>query len=603
MPAQQTEGHKLFVGDLPADVSKDELQTIFSTYGEVINIHLMSPHPRSGERCAFVFYTTAESAEDSIKVLNGLYRIRVDADHPIKVEWAKEKHTEKGKGEGEPEKIAEADGFKLHVGGLPLDCKEDELKIVFGTYGEVNKVHLMAPHTHSGRVAAFVFYLRSSDADDAVQVLDGIYKIRTDAEHPIQVKWATRKEGKGEGKQAAAADWWGKGSGEGAIVSRHGGAGGGKGGGKSWNGEGKSWNGEQEEAQGNPGKSVEGWKLFVGGLPSDVLKDELESVFSTYGEVNKVHVMTPHSLSGRVAAFIFYDNEQAADDAIKVLDGQYKIREDAETPIQVRWASEKLDKGTWGGKGDRYQGDYGKGSWSGHGTDGWGASQWSSGGHKEGHKGKSRGGKAGKAAWQNSWEDDSWYDAGDIWAADDWHDQSWNSAPSWQDNSAGWYGKGGDTYGKSYDKGGKWGSRSKGDEWHSAKNDTHKGGKGKHGKGDSTSGCRGAKGADKGKDTSASFDRGEVSDTKLFVGNLPDDISEDALQYVFRTYGTVNHIHIMSGKSKTGQACAFIEYTAAQGAETAAFTLNGKYEIRPGYGPLKVKKANSSSTVQQTRHQ
>mmetsp|Transcript_55061 Transcript_55061/g.99157 ORF Transcript_55061/g.99157 Transcript_55061/m.99157 type:complete len:160 (-) Transcript_55061:98-577(-) len=62
---------------------------------------------------------------------------------------------------------------------------------------------------------------------------------------------------------------------------------------------------------------------------------------------------------------------------------------------------------------------------------------------------------------------------------------------------------------------------------------------------------------------------------------------------VFKSYGSVVKTHIMAGKSKSGQSCAFIEYSAANEAETAMLTLHEKYEIKPGAGPILVKRANS----------
>merc|ERR1712216_800331 len=73
--------------------------------------------------------------------------------------------------------------------------------------------------------------------------------------------------------------------------------------------------------------------------------------------------------------------------------------------------------------------------------------------------------------------------------------------------------------------------------------------------------------------------------TKVFVGNLPKDIGQEAIRLVFGTYGTVTNVHIMVGKSKSGQSCAFVEYSSQLGAETAILTLSDKYEIRPGEGP------------------
>jgi len=84
--------------------------------------------------------------------------------------------------------------------------------------------------------------------------------------------------------------------------------------------------------------------------------------------------------------------------------------------------------------------------------------------------------------------------------------------------------------------------------------------------------------------------------TKLFVGNLPADIQEEAINIVFSHYGTVTNIYIMSGKAKSGQACAFVEYSAPIEAETAVLTLHEKYEIRPGDGPILVKYAQPGAT-------
>lgn len=81
--------------------------------------------------------------------------------------------------------------------------------------------------------------------------------------------------------------------------------------------------------------------------------------------------------------------------------------------------------------------------------------------------------------------------------------------------------------------------------------------------------------------------------TKLFVGNLPTDIQQEAIRMVFSHYGQVTNIHVMQGKSKSGQACAFVEYSSPLEAETAILTLHEKYEIRPGEGAIMVKYSNS----------
>merc|ERR1719436_2016287 len=79
---------------------------------------------------------------------------------------------------------------------------------------------------------------------------------------------------------------------------------------------------------------------------------------------------------------------------------------------------------------------------------------------------------------------------------------------------------------------------------------------------------------------------------KLFVGNLPADVNAEMINAVFGTYGTVTNMHIMSGRSKSGQACAFVTYASPLEAETAILTLHEKYEVREGEGHLLVRYAN-----------
>eukprot|EP00403_Amphidinium_massartii_P039932 CAMPEP_0178436426 /NCGR_PEP_ID=MMETSP0689_2-20121128/34433_1 /TAXON_ID=160604 /ORGANISM="Amphidinium massartii, Strain CS-259" /LENGTH=191 /DNA_ID=CAMNT_0020058521 /DNA_START=170 /DNA_END=745 /DNA_ORIENTATION=+ len=82
---------------------------------------------------------------------------------------------------------------------------------------------------------------------------------------------------------------------------------------------------------------------------------------------------------------------------------------------------------------------------------------------------------------------------------------------------------------------------------------------------------------------------------KLFVGNLPSDIAQEALMQVFNTYGMVTNVHIMAGKAKSGQSCAFVEYGDPGQARIACDTLHEKYEIRPGDGPIVVKFASNQN--------
>lgn len=82
--------YKLFVGNLPSDISDEDMRTVFSTYGHVTDVHIMTGRSKSGAACAFVHYDDVVSAEQAIQTLNRAYKIRLDAQDPITVSWAKQ---------------------------------------------------------------------------------------------------------------------------------------------------------------------------------------------------------------------------------------------------------------------------------------------------------------------------------------------------------------------------------------------------------------------------------------------------------------------------------------------------------------------------------
>lgn len=92
-------------------------------------------------------------------------------------------------------------------------------------------------------------------------------------------------------------------------------------------------------------------RLFVGNLPPDIKEDELRLVFDTYGVVADVHVMPGKGDRENKAAFVVYEEPEAARDAVDVLDGIYKLREDVPDTINVRVARPKGEKGKSVGKG------------------------------------------------------------------------------------------------------------------------------------------------------------------------------------------------------------------------------------------------------------
>lgn len=546
-------GHKLFIGDLPVDITAEELMSVFTNYGKVNNVHML-PHREGSNRCALLFYEDQKSGDDAIQLLNGTYKIRQDAERAIRVSWAKSKDAPPAAGQqpGGAQAASDPLGFKMFVGALPVDITEEELRGLFSAFGTINKVHVMPPSKPPNpRVAAFVYFANAQEGEDASAALNDKYRPREVCEGPIVVRWASARPAGGKGGAGGcggagwndwSSDWNGGGMGKGMGNMNwnnggwndwNSGFGGGKGGAYVDNACGKGGNFS------NPQQAVrvsEGYKVFAGGLPADTNEEELRGVFGTYGEVTKIHIMQPNS-QGKVAAFVFYAAQQGAEDAIKVLNNQYKIRMDSLEAIQVRWGTDK--KGGEGGKGSWGQGAGMQALPGCGGGQQWGDQSW--------------GGQKGGYGQQQSWQQPQ----------QNWQQQSWNQQAN-----------------------GNWPSASGKGGWGGGAQDTPQ----QFDQQQQPAWQQQAPPQGGGQMQNGSQE--PIPENKLFVGNLPSDINEESMRYVFGNYGTVTCVHIMTGKSRSGSACAFVEYGSALEASTAMATLNDNYEIKPGCGMIVVKKAN-----------
>jgi RNA recognition motif-containing protein len=502
--------HILLVGRLPLDISEDELMTVFGTYGQVYDVQLLE----SGR--AMVRYVKRDAAEGAMSLLHKEYKIRSD-ESPITVRW-KEDSRPGEDGSSSRKNNDQDDGndrssrYKLFVGGLPNDVEEEELKLVFSTYGSVSKIHIMKPMASSGHRSAFIYFGTVAAAEDAIEVLDKQYKIRGDSTDPIIVRWGLEKD---------ATD-----------PSR---------------------------------PSDTGYKLFVGNLPEDITEEEIKIVFSTYGRVNLIHILGFNRDSGTRAALVFYSKREWGEDAIAVLHDQYKIRDDAEHTIRVKWGKEEEAKEKAKEKDDR------------HGSRG---------------DGKIKKEWQGQDRYANKWDDAGWSSG-----AQEWKDDGWNwtggdgrGARGWDDDKGSYWKK----HGWNDGKGMGWNDdRGTGRGWDDGKGkaNSDKGkSKGKSRYDDNEGKGKSDKGKSKGK---SRYDDNETPNGTLYVANLPSDISEYALEYVFNKYGKVQKVHLMTGKIVKGAISALVEYDCVEDTEVAIDALNDKYKIREGFGHISVKHASS----------
>lgn len=232
------------------------------------------------------------------------------------------------------------DDNKLFVGRLPDDIREDEIRMIFGTYGRVDYVKIL---DKGASKAAFVTYETKQGADVAVQVLNDVYRFRTDARDPIHVSHARTGGGGGtSSSRSSRSDQgpppsYGSAGGPGSFSY------GGYPPGYAYGGGGylpPSYGHDRHRDDGGSGGSNSGQKIYVANLPEDIHKEALEYVFRTYGRLEDVHIMSGRSKSGRAAAFIVYSHPDEAGKAIKAMQSGYEIRP-GQGDIQVKLASDQ----------------------------------------------------------------------------------------------------------------------------------------------------------------------------------------------------------------------------------------------------------------------
>jgi RNA recognition motif-containing protein len=219
-PHTQTD-HKLFVGNMPSDVREDEIQNVFSRFGEIVEIHLMSgARSRSGQSSAFVRLMTQEACFAAIESLNMKGRIRPTDPDALSVKFAKPTASVQASNavsstssficlDGSSTAastpsttpLASPTSFsgststvKLFVGGLPSYVDRDDLIAIFTPFGKVESVHLMKNNkSKSGQSCAFINFHQRTEAQAAIHSLAGKYYVDVDLP-PITVRLADTED-------------------------------------------------------------------------------------------------------------------------------------------------------------------------------------------------------------------------------------------------------------------------------------------------------------------------------------------------------------------------------------------------------------------------
>lgn len=165
---------KMFVGQIPRTMNELELRKMFEEYGSVYQLNVLRDK-QTGESkgCCFVTYYTRRSALDAqnalhnLKTLNGMH-------HPIQMK---------------PADTENRNERKLFIGMISRLCEENDIRIMFSPYGQIEDCTVLRDTNGKSRGCAFVTYHKRQSAINAIksmhhsQTMDG-------CSSPIVVKFA-----------------------------------------------------------------------------------------------------------------------------------------------------------------------------------------------------------------------------------------------------------------------------------------------------------------------------------------------------------------------------------------------------------------------------
>ena len=73
---------------------------------------------------------------------------------------------------------------------------------------------------------------------------------------------------------------------------------------------------------------------------------------------------------------------------------------------------------------------------------------------------------------------------------------------------------------------------------------------------------------------------GDDEQVKLFIGQVPRDMDEDALRPIFEAFGPIVELSVIREKTNgTHRGCAFLTYATRAAADVAVVELHNKHKL------------------------
>lgn len=152
---------KMFVGQIPRSWSETELKELFEPFGAIHQINILrdrTQNPPQSKGCCFVTYYTrkaaleAQNALHNIKTLGGMH-------HPIQMKPA------------DTDKTNAVEDRKLFIGMVSKKYGENEVRMMFSPFGQVEECRILRGPDGTSRGCAFVTFSTRAMAQNAIKTM------------------------------------------------------------------------------------------------------------------------------------------------------------------------------------------------------------------------------------------------------------------------------------------------------------------------------------------------------------------------------------------------------------------------------------------------
>ncbi|KAK1891192.1 CUGBP Elav-like family member 1 [Dissostichus eleginoides] len=150
---------KMFVGQIPRSWSEEQLRELFEPYGAVYEINVLrdrSQNPPQSKGCCFITYYTRKSALEAQNALHNM-KILPGMHHPIQMKPA------------DSEKNNAVEDRKLFIGMISKKCNENDIRLMFSPYGQIEECRILRGPDGLSRGCAFVTFTARQMAQSAIK--------------------------------------------------------------------------------------------------------------------------------------------------------------------------------------------------------------------------------------------------------------------------------------------------------------------------------------------------------------------------------------------------------------------------------------------------